>query len=339
MDCEQFERSVLQFVGGELNDVTRAASLRHLDQCRRCQRLEHRIQAAVDHCLLPQVTPSEELVTLIERDESEIQTRLGIGERSRRFARKLADYAMRPQVAMSTMLLLLILVGITLFDAAGDPDDRVAERGIPEQPKELDNSPEGLPLNDELSHLDPPMEFGSTSEQNDAPGVTDSRPIFENSKDGTEIERALNDLPEIKEANLAEAKKLLAEKKFADARNLADAIAARGDSATSDEAVWLAAQAEFSLSGCSGGLRRFDKIAGGNSNFSSSALWKAANCRRASGQLNEAKAQFEQLVADNEYRGRAEEALRALEAQLIVASQKNEKSAPIPVLQSETLPN
>ena len=139
MDCEKFDRVALDFLYGELDELTDAAARRHLEHCGRCKGVSSSLRATKEvGALLPLVDPPEGLELGILEAERRINARLPLRQKLGRGVSILAVYAMRPQLAMAALLLLMI--GSSLFFLRARPGARdsvlVTERGIPETESE-----------------------------------------------------------------------------------------------------------------------------------------------------------------------------------------------------------
>src|SRR5262245_26140580 len=134
MDCERFERVVLDLLYEELDELTEASARRHLEHCARCQAIVAGLRATREVGALPLVDPPEGLELKILEAERHGRERLPIRQRAGRAVSVLAGYAMRPQLAMAAILLLAI--GGSLVFLRARPGDRdsmsVTERGVAE---------------------------------------------------------------------------------------------------------------------------------------------------------------------------------------------------------------
>ena len=134
MDCEKFDRIVLDLLEGELDELTSAAARRHTEHCARCRNIAAELRATRAVGVLPLVEVPDGLELRILEAERQATQLLPIGKRLGRGLSLLAGYAMRPQLAMAALLMLLI--GSSLFFLRAQPGDRdhvlVTERGVPE---------------------------------------------------------------------------------------------------------------------------------------------------------------------------------------------------------------
>jgi hypothetical protein len=148
MDCETFERIVLDRVFLELDDLTMGAAQRHVAHCSRCRSIEVVLRATREVCRLPAVVPTEGFTEGVVAFERQIHAVLPFRQRANRAVSVLAAYAMRPQPTMAALLLLMI--GASLFLVRARPTDRalvqITERGVPEMDSDqIDNRATGIP--------------------------------------------------------------------------------------------------------------------------------------------------------------------------------------------------
>ena len=122
MDCEKFDRIVLDLLYDELDELTTAATRRHMEHCARCRAIGSGLRATREVGALPLVEPPEGLEQRILRAEEQATHLLPIGKRLGRGLSLLASYAMRPQVSMAALLMLMI--GSSLFFLRAQPGDR-----------------------------------------------------------------------------------------------------------------------------------------------------------------------------------------------------------------------
>ena len=134
MDCEKFDRIVLDLLYGELDELTEAAAKRHIEHCSRCKGVSSGLRATREVGALALVDPPDSLELGILEAERRMNAKLPLAKKLERGVSILAVYAMRPQLAMAALLLLMI--GSSLFflrGRAGAPDSvLVTERGVPE---------------------------------------------------------------------------------------------------------------------------------------------------------------------------------------------------------------
>jgi hypothetical protein len=108
MDCEKFDKVMLDELYGELDEVTSAAAKRHLSGCARCSSVFAGLKATRRVALLPLVDPPEDLADRILAKTWEAQKVVPIKSRFTRFVSVAGSWAMRPQTAMAAVFLLMI---------------------------------------------------------------------------------------------------------------------------------------------------------------------------------------------------------------------------------------
>ncbi len=340
MDCEKFDRIVLDQLYQELDELTSLAAKRHVEHCMRCRRIEAGLRATREVGVLPMVEPPESLVSHILAAEREAHAVLPARQRFGRAISILAGYAMRPQLAMAALLVLMI--GGSLLFLRGSPDDQgsgLAERGVPEG--------EG----DSIPILPVPERAASGARQGGAQahGALDddtTRPRRE--------PRELNDEPrlgaaaaESKEQQVAaapepaldaedagpdlaydEAMSAFNTGRYADAEQRFDEIARTGG-AKAAAASLFAAQAARNGGGCAVAAPRFEEVANRfpGTGVGNEAAWQAADCQRQLGLLEEARRHYRALLA-TPYANRAQQALAQLESEPVrVARPKAARAA------------
>ena len=145
MDCELFERVVLDRVFLELDELGMGSAQRHVAHCSRCRSIEVSLRATKDVCRLPQLLPMEGFAESVLAHEKQLHSVLPVRQRLIRAVSMLAAYAMRPQPTMAVLLLLMI--GASLFLVRTHPANRdlvqVTERGVPEVEQEPAGNKEG----------------------------------------------------------------------------------------------------------------------------------------------------------------------------------------------------
>ena len=106
MDCEKFEASMLDELYGELDELTLAASKRHVGGCARCSTLMAGLRATRKLVTLPTLAPSEgfESRLLSAVHAAEAKPKLGLAQVISLAGR----WAMRPQTAMAAVFLLMV---------------------------------------------------------------------------------------------------------------------------------------------------------------------------------------------------------------------------------------
>ncbi len=165
MDCETFEKIIVERVFQELDDLTSGAAQRHVAHCSRCRTIEANLRATREVACLPPVELPSGFVDSVLALEPTVRKRLPWRERFGRAISIMAGYAMRPELTMGALSLLLI--GSSLFVLRTRPTGRelvqITERGIPEAEAVQNSLPPPSPP------PDPPRSGPSSTLQHDPP--------------------------------------------------------------------------------------------------------------------------------------------------------------------------
>ncbi len=294
--------------------------------------------------MLPLVDAPEGLELRILDAERHATQLLPLGKRLGRGLSLLAGYAMRPQLAMAALLMLMI--GSSLLFLRAQPGDRehvlVTERGVPESdndsvalvPKKVDSlANEGARAGarpsvhaDEASpRRERAAEAKSEARAAAAPALAEPAPAqaapsdlggaqakgLANADDKTEDDtgETLGDT----DASYNAAMAAYRDGRYSEAQRRFAAIASQGGAHAASAALYEV-QALRMVSGCPSAAPRFDDVhsrypgAVGND-----AAWQAADCFRSLGDLARARQDYEDLMSDPNYKGRAQDALAELD--------------------------
>lgn len=300
MDCERFERVVLDLLYEELDELTAASARRHLEHCVRCQTIVQGLRATREVGALPLVDPPEGLELRILEAERKARDGLPLRKRLGRAVSVLAEYAMRPQLAMAALLLLAI--GSSLIFLRGRPGDRervqVTERGAPEGESD---SVAILPI--------PAAE--------PAPAAQAEKPLAAAAKSEAKPADALGSGSGETDGDSAFDAALAAFKdgRYGEARRQFEDVAARGSGSQAAEAALYAAQSAKNGESCAVAVSLFDQVATRHpgTRFGYDATWQAANCYETLGDSERAKRSYQALLDDATYGERAKSSLAALE--------------------------
>jgi hypothetical protein len=296
MDCERFERVVLELLYDELDELTAASARRHLEHCARCQAIAAGLRATREVGALPLVDPPEGLELRILEAERNARSRLPLRQRVGRAVSVLAGYAMRPQLAMAALLLLAI--GSSLIFLRGRPGDRetvqVTERGS-----------EGE--SDTVAILPVP-----------AAPAPEAQPLASSAAQSKAGEPKAVGLGVVSEAEgdsaYDSAKASFRDGRYGEARRQFEEVAARGGSQAA-EAALFAAQSAKNGESCAVAVALFDQVAarypGTRPGYE--ATWSAANCYETLGDLERARRSYQALLDDPDYGERAKNQLAQLE--------------------------
>jgi len=344
MDCEKFDRIVLDLMYGELDELTEAAAKRHIEHCSRCKGVSSGLRATREVGALTLVDPPDSLELGILEAERRLNARLPLRKKLGRAVSILAVYAMRPQLAMAALLLLMI--GSSLFFLRGRPGARdsvlITERGVPETEAEHVAIRPAPPIEQQeapaaAASAMPKLASAKTEapaarEREDKPSEV-ALGAAEPSKDG-ELKGAAAEgeaLPGAEPGadSMDAATAAFQGGRYVEAQRRFEEIAARGGS----EAPVAALQAVEALRrqrGCPAAAPRYAEVHSRYRDTPSGneAAWQAGDCYRALGELSQARQSLEALLEVAEYRSRAEAALQELTArEEQVASAKKAKAA------------
>ena len=317
MDCEKFDRVVLDLLYEELDELTAAAAKRHTEHCSRCRSINSRLRATREVGVLPLFDAPEGLEVRILEAERAAHARLPLRQRLGRGVSILAGYAMRPQLAMAALLLLMI--GSSLLLLRARPGDRenvqVTERGVPELEGEgiaIIPIPEKAVESDSLSGAQAHgAQLGelkkrrkasaetraSDSEDNAAPTAADKN--AEKGDGGDQVyDRAMQ---------------AFRDRRYGDAQRDFDSVASRGGGNAAPAALF-AAQAVRNDTGCSRAAPRFEAV---NARYrgtgvGNEAAWQAADCYRTLGRIEDARRNYKLLLDAPGYGDRAQLALASI---------------------------
>ncbi|MEO8796286.1 MAG: hypothetical protein ABI551_00240 [Polyangiaceae bacterium] len=115
MDCETFENLMIDELYGELDELTSAASKRHVAGCVRCASLIGGLKATRRLAVLPTVEPPVDLESKIMAAALEAQKIVPFRTRLSRAVSRAGSWAMRPQNTMAATFLLMIGVSLVLL--------------------------------------------------------------------------------------------------------------------------------------------------------------------------------------------------------------------------------
>jgi hypothetical protein len=295
MDCELFDRLVIDRVFSELDDLTSGAVQRHVAHCSRCRSIESNLRATREVATLPTQEPPASFVEQVLALERATRTQLPWRQRVGRAVSVLAGYAMRPQLGMSALLLLMI--GLSLFLLRTQPGEHelihVTERGVPE------------------GEIDP---HADNAARNTPPGAVASaeRTV---SNAATKPVSATTPEPSPTNELLEAARRAFKDGRFALAEELAERVAEQGG-ADSGSASMLSAIALSRNAGCSAAIPRFEALRArqGKSVLGEEAAFRAAECHRETGHNEQARLLYTQLQSSSTWGQQAREHLRQIPA-------------------------
>lgn len=379
MDCEKFDRIVLDLLYDELDELTTAAAKRHMEHCARCRSIGSGLRATREVGALPLVEPPEGLELRILQAEERAARLLPIGKRLGRGLSLLAGYAMRQQVSMAALLMLMI--GSSLFFLRAQPGDRehvlVTERGVPETdsetvtvlPKQAEapeparasapvaTAPAASPRAELAQRRDRAAEQKSdgTAPMAAAPAEKfPAAPRFEASRSGSAVGALSDDKGAASfaegngepsadsDASYDAAMAAYRDGRYSEAQHRFDEIASSGGPHAANAALY-GAQALRRVSGCPTAAPRFEEVhTRYPGSVGSDAAWQAADCYRSLGDLAHARQTYEQLATDPSYKARAKEAIAELDQRVAdqeLAAKRAASAAAAPAAAAKAKPS
>lgn len=302
MDCERFDKNSMGLLFGELDELSEAAALRHLHHCTRCRGLWGHLKATKETARLPLEDPPAELFSSIIAAERVAERELSLRERSSRAISVLAEYAMRPQLAMAALLMLMVGSSMVFIRARPDPDHdamRVIEQGSPRQ--RGDTSPLSDGAAAKVFAGDPTAETELAFEEQREDAESENESAADESLAGPQESYALA-LTAYQEGRYAEAERLFSEVALSGGNKSGPAALHEGHSARNG-------------SGCQRAAPVYERVADSFSGtVADEAAWHAASCYQSMGQPERAAAHLRSLLKRPAYAKRAQELLEELGA-------------------------
>ena len=310
MDCEKFDRIVLDLLYDELDEITGAAGRRHMEHCVRCKDIGARLRVTRDLGRMDLVDPPVELFARIVAAEEKARRELPARQRIGRAISVLAGYAMRPQLAMAALLLLVI--GSSLLLLRIRPGEQknvlVTERGVPEAEPELALAP--LAANARTVPAAPAASVRPAAEPTEN---RDARAVASSKAEAARVESAESQRAVEADRAYEQALSAYRDRKYEEAEQRFAQVAARGGDNAASAALY-SAQSARARAGCPTAVtqfvdvyRRFPEAPAGRE-----AAWQAAGCYRTLGDFERARNQYELLLNAPGYADRAQAALSSL---------------------------
>ncbi|HWA71264.1 MAG TPA: zf-HC2 domain-containing protein [Polyangiaceae bacterium] len=328
MDCEKFDQIVLDLLYDELDEITSAAAKRHMEHCARCKEIGTRLRATREVGALPLLDAPQGLELRILEAERRARRELPARQRLGRAVSMLAGYAMRPQLAMAALLLLVI--GSSLLLLRARPGEQksmmVTERGVPEgEPETVAVVPRATPRDAaKAKQTDAPAgderraEAKSAAERPSLPAAPPPAAAAKAAEAAASRSDELSDGAAAARAGdsdraYAEALGAYRDRRYDEAqRRFSDVASRGGDNAAS--AALYAAQSARARSGCPTATPLFDDVYRRypDSPPGREAAWQAAGCYRTLGDFERARREYELLLQAPGYADRAQAALASL---------------------------
>jgi Putative zinc-finger len=299
MDCEKFETHVIDALYDELDEVTHAAMKRHMDGCSRCSSLMTGLRATREVGVLPIEEPSDDLEERILASAAAIQKKAPWHRKVVRGIAWAGSHAMRPQLAMAAVLVLMLGSSLLLLRAkpgtVGVAPIRVTERGVPE------------PDQGESFAASPPPPAAMQAQAAATAMPTTIAPA-------QELEQELD-------------RKRVAEKaKEEGDKDGAVAGAKEGKDATDALAE---ARATKGRSGCEAAVGKYDDV---GSRFprtpsAAAAMWEAAECYKSMGDGGKAREIFMALRSVDGYQKKADDEIASTDVSNANAYNQNQQQS------------
>lgn len=282
MDCEKFDSHLIDELYDELDEVTHAAMKRHTESCARCSGVLSGLRATREVGILPLVEPSDDLEDRILEAANAAQLKVPWQRKAMRAIAWAGSHAMRPQLAMAAVFMLIIGSSLLLLRAKpGSPGAapvRVTEHGepVPESPEQAAAEAKAEP---------PPAAAAPADRQGQGEGA---------------------DLPK-KEARAAKG----SDETTLDGADKDQAATGSASAALSD------ARAVRSKSGCAAAVPKYDDV---GVRFpgtapAADAMWEAAACYKSMGNTDKARELYLALRGNSAYKDRADAEIALAEAQ------------------------
>lgn len=308
MDCETFDRVILDSLYDEVDDLTQAAARRHTQRCGRCASIDSRFRAAREIGVVPLEPAPVGLKERIVRAERTVQASLSPGQRAGRAISVLAEYAMRPELAMAALLLLMIGSSLLFLRVKPNQGERgaVTERGVADSEHET-------PIDTTRSRTVPTPRTESSTEASAGDERSDAATEVDSAREREATATASRDA----EAQYEKALRAYRARHYREAERLFSNVAELPGPKRA-RALLFAARSARRRNGCGSAVGRFDAVleAYPTSDSAAEATWDAAECERELGELHKASARYRKLLDVPLLSLRAKAALERLEPKL-----------------------
>jgi TolA-binding protein len=322
VDCEKFDRVVVDLLYEELDELTSAAAARHTEHCARCRGILAGLRATREVGVLPMIDPSEDLEPRILEAERTANAELPLTKRLGRALSIVANYTMRPELGMAALLLLML--GASLLFLRAHPRSRenlqVTERGVPEGEGESVAivpmpKPGAAPQTASSKVDEHAARRDKAREEPRAAARAEPAPPEPSAVPAESAIAAYGSLaPDGGADDYAAAMSAFRAGRYAEAEQRFSAIASAGGGQAASAAL-MAAQATRDSAGCRAAAPRFDDVSThyAGSAAANQATWEAADCFRALGEISRARRHYQALADVEGYSERAHRALDSLD--------------------------
>jgi TolA-binding protein len=308
MDSDKFDRIVLDLLYGELDELTTAAAKRHMEQSARARDIYAHFRATRQLGVLPTHTPPPDFEAALLAREARILAELPVRQRLGRVVSMLAGYAMRPQLIMAALLLLMI--GSSLMFVRTRPAlhsaVQITERGAPEG--DVDVLPLTPPPSNSATLVAAASEPRATVA---AEGPAPPRPT-----DSASTATVSDAPPGSGQDAFDQALQIYRARGYAEAQRLFQRLSRSGHPRAAEASLY-AALSTRNIKGCAAALAAFARV---SERFPSSlaahdAVLRAARCQEQLGDVQGARSGYESLLRVPTHARRAQQALSSLAAE------------------------
>jgi hypothetical protein len=343
MDPEKFDKVLLDVLYDEVDEVTRAAAERHMGQSERARRLFDDLRAAREVGQIPILDVPPGLTTRILDAERRARAQRSLASRAGGAISLLAGYAMRPQLAMAAVLMLMLGSSLLLLRARPGARDsvQVTERGVPETesesvtlmplPHAQDSFHSGSPpspAHGPVGEPPPPargrVELGESSGGAATPAGDSLRRSTDrdeelafpsvNQEERVAAVRTESEPPSTKKENaFDDAMSAYRAGRYAEAKARFNDVARSGDP-NAASAELFSARATQRTDGCGEAIPKFEAVARkhAGTGIAHEALWLSAECRREVGDAEGAARDYQALLDVPNYSTKARAGLAAM---------------------------
>ncbi|HEX2731805.1 MAG TPA: hypothetical protein VHM70_09375 [Polyangiaceae bacterium] len=314
MDCEKFDRVLLDLLYGELDELTRAGASRHADQCRRCKLRWQGLKATREVGALPLDEPRENFETRVVERERQARVGLPLAVRMSRNLTIVAGQAMRHELAMAALALLMIGSSLLLLRPRPGPHASSAvaqQEGVPlPEPEEVvvpvqEPPEEPVEVAEEAPAEQPAPAASSPAKKKAEPAAAVASNTGPSSEEELDLARA-----RAEDRAYAAAMNSFRGADYAGAEQQFDAIVQSGGHNAAASELYAAIAAE-QAQGCAAAVPRFDSVSAKypSSDLGHQATWHSAVCRTQLGHDRRALLDFQRLLKVPAYAARARKAL------------------------------
>jgi hypothetical protein len=307
VDSEKFDKIVLDLLYDELDELTRASAVRYTEQSARGKALYSELRATKEVGAMPLVEPPPDLEAKILEAEARVRAGRPLMQRFGTLVSIVAGYAMRPQLAMAALLLLMLGSSLLFLRVKpGEPSSvQVTERGVPESDKEFAVVPVPAP-SAAIADLGPAKPTSRAREQaaRAATGGEDKA-----KSPATEGFAAPPPAP----AGQAPAEERVAEASSGPGDGRGSGAVALAEEPSERELARDDERPAKRKSNCEAERARYDEVAADPS-LANDAKWTLARCYDATGRVEQARSSYTALLTVPSFQERARKALDVLTA-------------------------